>query len=137
MKYRLGNREEALAASAYLSKLSLSDSVVEVKRVNKNRTLSQNAFLHLLIGAFGAHFGYTMEEAKQIYKEINQDMYKYKKKDRVFWRSSADLNTEEMSKSIDRFRQTSEEHGCPLPEAEDKEWIMRLENDISKVYKYL
>jgi hypothetical protein len=93
--------------------------------------------LHLLIGAFGQHFGYTMEEAKQIYKEISPDLYQYRKKGRTFWRSSAELNKEEMAKTIDRFMEKSKEAGYPLPLATDQEWITQIENEIERSGYYL
>ena len=132
MKYNLSNDKEAQAAFTYLTKLVGSESIAEVKKVNPNRSLKQNAYLHLLLGAFGDHFGYTLEEAKTIYKQINKGVYQYEKKGRTFTRSSADLDTKEMTITIDKFREKSKEAGCPLPAATDKEWLMSIENMIEQ-----
>lgn len=132
MKYNTANKKERDEAFEYLTKLSAQDSIVEVKKINKNRSLRQNSYLHLLLGAFGDHFGYTIEEAKLIYKEVNKTIYYYKKKDRVFIRSSADLDTAEMTKTIDRFREVSASQGCDLPLATDQDWLRSIENMIEQ-----
>jgi hypothetical protein len=137
VKYNLKNKLEQAAAYAYLTELAEKEAMAVVKKVNPKRSLSQNNYLHLIIGAFGQHFGYTMEEAKQIYKELSPSIYQYKKKGRIFWRSSADLNKEEMAKTIDKFMEKSKEQGYPLPLATDQEWITQIENDIERSGYYL
>lgn len=137
MKYDLKNKPEVDAAFTYLTELAAKEVVAEVIRVSPKRSLNQNNYLHLLIGAFGVHFGYTLPEAKLIYKEINRDIYQYNKKERSFYRSSADLNVDEMTKSIDRFREASDKAGCPLPLATDQGWLMAIENDMERQKMYL
>ena len=129
--------QEHKEASIYFAKLVATNSIVEIKKISPKRSLNQNSYLHLLIGAFGNHFGYTIEEAKLIYKELNSDIYGYTKKKRYFWRSSADISKEEMAKSIDHFMQISAKAGCELPLATDVDWLRRVENDIEKNRWYL
>lgn len=137
MKFNLAMPGENIKAFNFLSELSEKRSVVEVKKVSPRRSLNQNSYLHLLIGAFGAHFGYTLEEAKIIYKEISEDIYQYQKKGRTFMRSSADLTKEEMAKSINAFMQKSDEAGYPLPLAENTEWLMQIQNAMEQAKYYL
>lgn len=137
MKLNLAIPQEAEKATSYLKQLAEKKSIVEVKKVNPNRSLNQNSYLHLIIGAFAAHFGYTLEEAKQIYKEISADIYRYEKKGRIFWRSSAALDKEDMAKTIDRFMNKSAEAGYPLPLATDQGWIRAVENEIERSKHYL
>lgn len=125
------------AARNRLYYLAKKRRVVEIKEVRFKRTLPQNSYLHLIISAFGVHFGYTLEEAKLLYKQVNKDLYYYRKKNRTFIRSSADLNKSEMAKSIDRFMQKSAESGYPLPLATDQDWLMSIENEIERSSKYL
>lgn len=136
MKYNTAIAKEQHESLMYLFKLIEKESVVEIKKISPKRSLNQNSYLHLIIAAFGSHFGYTLEEAKQIYKEINKDIYIYKKKDRVFFRSSADLTQEEMAKSIDRFMTKSAESGYELPPATDQEWLRWVENETEKTGYY-
>lgn len=132
MKYNTAIKGEKENAKKYFEELLAKDSIVEIKKVSRNRSLKQNSYLHLLLGAFGDHFGYTLEEAKLIYKEINKTIYFYKKKDRTFIRSSADLSVDEMKDSIDRFREKSAEQGCDLPLATDQDWLRSIENMIEQ-----
>lgn len=130
MKYNLAIEAEHKAASIYFGQLMATNSVVEIKKISPRRSLNQNSYLHLIIGAFGNHFGYTLDEAKIIYKQINAGIYSYKKKGREFWKSSADLTKEQMADTIDKFMKVSAENGCELPLATDTEWLMRIENDM-------
>jgi hypothetical protein len=137
MKFNTANKEEKKQAFSYFMQLANKKQIVAVTKVSPHRSLSQNSYLHLIIGAFGAHFGYTMEEAKSIYKDVNKGIYSYWKKGRVFVRSSADLDKEEMAKSIDRFMQASADQGYALPLATDKEWLRQIENEIERSKYYL
>lgn len=137
MKYNLAVKVEKSEAFRYFMVLANKKSLVEIKKLSPKRTLYQNSYLHLIIAAFGAHFGYTAPEAKIIYKEVNPDTYLYEKKGRKFLRSSADLTKEEMAKTIDRFMEKSKEQGYPLPLATDQEWLRQIENEIERNKYYL
>lgn len=130
MKYNLAIEADHKAASIYFAQLIATNAMVEVKKLSPRRTLNQNAYLHLIIGAFGNHFGYTISESKIIYKQINASIYRYKKKGRVFWKSSADLTKEQMADTIDKFIRVAAENKCELPLTTDTEWLIRIENDL-------
>lgn len=132
MKFNTAIGREKKDAEKYFKELVAKESLVEIKKISKTRSLRQNSYLHLLLGAFGDHFGYTLEESKLIYKEINKTIYFYKKKGRRFIRSSADLSVDEMKQSIDRFREASAEQGCDLPLATDQDWLRSIENMIEQ-----
>lgn len=133
MKYNLDEIEQCTEAFEYLTKLVGQHALVEITKKSRERSLNQNSYLHILITAFADHFGYTVEEAKVIYKQANRDIYYYKKNNIGFWRSSADLTKDEMTRSIDKFRWFSAEHGCELPMAVDADWLMRIENDHERL----
>lgn len=137
MKYATSNPTEAKEAIKYLNKLIASESLVEITKKSPNRSLNQNSYLHLLLTDFGLHFGYTLKESKQLYKEINKDIYQYTKNKRVFYRSSADLTKDEMMKSIDRFMEKSNEAGHPLPLATDQGWLRNIENEGERMTMFL
>lgn len=137
MKFNLDTQIEAQKAFSYLTDLSSKHALIEVKKISPKRSLNQNSYLHLIIAAFGAHFGYTASEAKIVYKEVSADIYKYIKKDTIFLRSSADLTKEEMAKTIDRFMEASKAQGYPLPLATDQEWLRQIENEIERSGHYL
>ncbi len=137
MKYNLASTIDRDRAFTYLTELSATESLAELKKISPTRSLSQNNYLHLIISAFGLHFGYTLQEAKLIYKEINKDIYEYEKKKRKFYRSSADLTKEEMAKTIDKFMEKSAEAGYPLPIATDQEWLRQISNAVDGAKYYL
>ena len=142
MKYNLTVKEDFSAAMSKLMKAKHKGKIIDLKEVSPRRSLAQNSYLHLLLGAFGMHFGYTIEESKQLYKEMNPNIYRYEKTSergvtRVFWKSSADLTKEEMGITIDRFRQISSEQGCYLPEADEHEYLHQISNDMETHFRYL
>lgn len=137
MNYNLANPVELKAARNRISYLARKGQRARVTKVVVNRTLAQNNYLHLILAAFGAHFGYTLEEAKMIYKQVNSDLYYYRKKDRTFIRSSADLDKEQMARTIDRFMEKSKQAGYPLPLATDQEWLLQIENEAERNNWYL
>jgi hypothetical protein len=137
LKYNLADNREAAKALALLIDLTRAGQLVELKKVSPTRSLNQNKYLHVLLGAWGAHFGYTLDEAKVIYKGLNHDLYHYNKNGHRFIRSSAVISKEDMTKSIDRFRNWSSEHGYPLPTATDQGWLRALENEAEQVNHYL
>jgi hypothetical protein len=138
VKYKTANSGEALEANAYLSKLILEDAVVEIKKVSKNRSLSQNAYIHLLLQACGVEWGYSLTEMKTLWKrDIAPSVFVYLKNDKPFIKSSANLDTKEMSQATDMLIKYATEQGLELPLAEDKERLMQLDNYIEKNGKYL
>lgn len=143
MKYNLSSSHDIAEAQRLLSQLTVDGKVVEIKEVKPRRSLNQNSYLHLLLGAFGANLGYSLDEAKELYKRLpgNKEMYAYQKdvggKPMTFLRSSADLNKDEMTRSIETLREWSEKMGYPLPTADNKEALMRLENYIEENERYM
>lgn len=143
MKFNLANTTEAGEALKHLVMWTQDKKIVELKKISPKRSLPQNSYLHLLLGYFGQHFGYTVEEAKEIYKRLpgNKEVYIYSKdvggKPMTFTRSSADLTKEEMTKTIDTLRDWSGKLGFPLPTATDQEWLRQIENEIEKSSYYL
>ena len=110
----------------------------ELKEKKNKRSISQNSYLHLILTWFGVEFGYTLSEVKQeiFKKEVNSDIFYNGAKEGIVtieqWRSTADLDTGELTLAIDRFRDFSSKHGCYLPEPTDLIMIQQLENELSK-----
>ena len=98
----------------YTIKLINERAIVDIKKKHPKRSLPQNAYLHLILGWFALEYGCTIEEAKlDFYKrKANYQLYVTKKtnkrgEDFESVRSSKELTTEEMTLSIDRFRNYS------------------------------
>jgi hypothetical protein len=86
--------------------------------------------MHLIIGWFGLEFGYEMDEAKMIFKLLNKDIFMYKKGVFDFVKSSADITSEEMTKSIDKFRDYSNDLGLYLPEPSDINYLKTIQIEL-------
>lgn len=137
MKYNLSDPTQVIAARSRVTYLVHKQSTVEIREVNKQRTIKQNSYLHLLIGLFALETGYKLEEAKIIYKRQSPDLYVYRKHGEAFLRSSTELTTKDMGISIDRFRAFAAEQGIDLPAAMSHEEMIALENQIEKNRRYL
>lgn len=119
-----------------------NEKTFELKAKHKKRSISQNSYLHLILTWFGIETGYTMEEVKQeiFKKQVNSSLFydgEFEGKIQGFkierWRSTASLDTAEMTLAIDRFRNFSSiELGIYLPEPRELGLLQDLENEISK-----
>lgn len=131
MIYDTSDKFQEDRAKEYFEKLLLGKKIIEVKEKRLQRTCQQNRYLHLLIGIFAMETGYTIEEAKLIYKRLNKEIYVYKKKGERFIKSSADLDTLEMTKSIDRLRMHCNELDIYLPYPHEQEALIQAEIAIN------
>jgi hypothetical protein len=114
----LSNSLDVAKANAYLNKLISGKSKCELKKVSIGRTLSQNNYLHACLALFSGETGYTLEEAKEMFSHLLPDMMRYTKKGMSFRRSTADLDTKEMTILIDKIRETALENlGLYIPDA--------------------
>lgn len=108
------------------------------------RTSSQNRYLHLLIGMVAMDVGVTLEYAKQEYfkRLVNRDIFAIEVEDKFFGkverlRSSAELNKEQMSMAIDRFKQWGREQGMCMPEPQDESLLRDIEIEMGRMKRYL
>jgi hypothetical protein len=101
--------------------------------------------LHLILGYFAVETGNTLDWVKQQYfkKLVNGEIFireqddKYLGKIKVL-RSSADLDSAEMTTAIDRFRNwSSAEAGVYLPSANEDEMLALMEVEIARYKQYL
>lgn len=146
MIYDAHNPLDAQNSRARLEYFIAHEKVFELTEKKPKRSLSQNSYLHLLLGYFASQTGNTLEWVKQQYykKLCNPDLFIGEKKDRFlgsvrFIRSSADLRSDEMNLSIERFRNWSaSEAGIYLPEPTSQAEIaaMQIEVERYKVYLY-
>ena len=118
----------------------------QVELVEKTkRSLSQNAYLHCLLGILAIDQGVTMEYAKEFYykRHVNRDLFILTKNDKILGdieviRSSKDLTKEEMRISIDKLRNwASKELGCYLPSADEENLLKEAEMEILRYRSYI
>ena len=126
-------------------KLAESGKVIELTEKKPRRSLPQNKYLHVILAYFGAQTGNTLEWVKhQYYKKlVNPDLFIREKEDKYLGRikvlrSSADLDTAEMSLSIERFRNwAAQEAGIYIPSADEAILIQQMEIEIERSKEFL
>lgn len=146
MKFNLENLQSQKEARIYLEKLIEKKSNIEILKKFNARSLSQNNLLHLLLSYCALQTGETLEYFKQyiwkiyICPDIFKEVYinELTGENRVRWRSSAELNTKEMTQAIEKLRNWSaNELGIELPEPTNIEAFNRMEYEIENNRGYL
>lgn len=115
-------------------------ATVELTEKRERRSLSQNNYLHLILTGFAMEYGESVEYVKQVLFKChcNADIFIKQVSDmyageREYIRSSADLDTAEMTLAIDRFRDwANKEAGIYLPSPNEEEMLKSLEIEASK-----
>jgi hypothetical protein len=114
---------------------------IEVLEKKKNRTYSQNNYLHLILSWFALEYGETLQYVKQIIfkQKVNEHIFKTEfinyqtgeVRDRI--KSTSELNTQEFSEATERFRNFSVKHlGLYLPEPKDLVHLEEIKNQIEQ-----
>lgn len=146
MLYNLSSILDARNAKARLDLLIKRGVVVELTEKKPKRSTSQNNYLHLCLAYFASETGYSLEWVKKNYYKCNcnRDLFVREKYDELlgrpvrFLRSSADLTTEEMSLSIDRFRNWALlEAGVDIPDAEQQEAVSQMQVEVWRNRRYI
>lgn len=106
-----------------------------------SKSISQNNYLHLLINFVAIELGEDAAYVKEyVYKKCaNSDIFVIKKHDRFmnvdvdFLKSTSDITKEELSRSIDRFRNfASSVLDIYLPEPHDEEFLNNIKVEIER-----
>lgn len=135
MTYDLSIPEQAQAFEQRAAYLKAKGKRVELKEKRYARTLRQNAYLHLILSWYGLELGYTLEEVKQdIFKrDVCRGWFEYVKNSRVVYRSTADLDTAEMTSAIERFRNHALiDLNIDLPAPNEKELLRSMQEQLEK-----
>ena len=144
MLFNLQNEYDIPKFKEYVNNLFKERALVDVKKKHPNRTLRQNNYLHLLLAYFGAEYGCSEAEAKVDYykRTCNREIFERERVNKhgvrvKYLRSSADLDTAEMSLSIDRFRNWSAANGIYLPAANEHQMLLYAQQEIERNKEYL
>lgn len=143
MTYDLSNdlhRKQFLARS---SNLMDKGAVVELREMT-GRSVGQNRYLHLVIGAVAMEVGVPLQYCKDTYYKrlVNPDLFCVVRQDKycgevTVLRSSRELTVEEMTESITRFKRWAAEQGIYIPEPEDAERLKDIELEMGRMKSYL
>lgn len=119
-------------AVEYLHKLLSKECMFELKEKKPPRSREQNAYLHVLLGYFASEYGCSLDEAKvDFYKRAaNREIFEVtcvNKKGREIktLRSSASLDSGEMTVTIERFRNwAAAEADIYLPAPNEEQFLL-------------
>jgi len=143
MIYDSQNPIHKVKAEERLKQLLSKPCKFELTEKKPKRSYNQNRYLHLVLGWFSIETGYTLDYTKrELYKKlINKETYEIEVKGRLGTvkdlRSSKDLDSKEMTLTIERFRNwSSKEAGIYLPSPDDIDFLNQVEYEI-KNNKYL
>ena len=134
MKYDLSLKTDLEKCKARLNTLAQKGAFVEVTDKTK-RSTKQNAYLHVLLTALALELGYNLETIKvQIYKAAaNKDLFLRQRKGKLgvkkYWRSSSDLDIQEMTDSIKALKEFASQHGIYLPEPHEEQAIRQIQKN--------
>lgn len=138
MKYDLKNIVDINRAKDYFDVLIQRKVLIELKQRRGQRTYKQNRYLHLLLGYIALETGHSLPYIKEeVFKiKLSPDIFNPKEqKGRLgvekITRSSAKIDTKEMTIAIDRFIDWSkDELNIQLPKPNEKEYIAQLEAEL-------
>ena len=135
------NKTDLIKAKQRFDYLVSKGKIFTLSEKRKRRSISQNSYLHLILSYFAHEYGETLDYVKRYFfknlcnKElfITEHINKKTGEIRKDWRSSADLNTKEMTTAIDNFiMYANKEAGIFLPSPNDLANISLLEIEMSK-----
>ena len=118
---------------------------VSLTKKAPQRSIQQNKYLHVLISYFASEYGISAEECKQdcFKRAVNPEIFIRVKTNKYgrqvsFLRSTADLDSNEMTMAIDRFRNWSASvAGIYLPDANESQFLLHCEKVIEANQEYL
>ena len=150
--YNLNNPYDRQRFKEKANALVAAREYVELKKKHTQRSLAQNSYLHLLLGYFASEFGYTLEEVKvdgyeskfDIFKKhCNPDIFIRQRRNKRgnevrYVRSSTELDKEEMTRAIERFRNySSAQCGLYLPEPNEHESIFFAQQQVEAYQEFM
>ena len=142
-RYKLNDPREYLAALDFLNFAKQKNLEIELKRFYQKRSNPQNRYLHLALAYFAHCYGCTKAESKEIYLKqyACRDIFLVETTDKngntaSYYRSTADLNTVEMSNAINNFVAYASCNEIEIPLPDDEISIRYCERQIEKTAAY-
>ena len=145
MRFDGQNPLHAQQARQKLEKLIRDGKIFDLTEKKPQRTRPQNSYLHLCLAYFACETGNTLEWVKrEYYKKLVNPVTFIRERDDLYLgrvkylRSSADLDTDEMSLTLDRFRNwASSQAGIYIPAPDDLRLMELAEIEIERNKEYL
>lgn len=148
--FNLHNEYERQQFKAYCKKveeecIKAPLGLVEVKKKHRQRSDSQNRYLHVCLGYFASEFGLSLEEVKQdIFKrKLNKEIFEVERVNRRGQkvrrlRSTRDLDSLELTNALERFRNwSSAVAGLYIPSPNETEAFFAAQQQMEQYEQYL
>jgi len=122
------------ARAEYLEEKGLK---VELKEIRNKRSLSQNAYLHVVITLFAMEYGLRLNEAKTDLKR-ECDFMTYENNGKKYLRETSQMDTKELTEFIEWIRNYASQQGLYIPTAD--EYLQErfyIDKQIDQHKKYL
>ena len=135
--YLINPAKQASRFTEIVNAISNYNGLIKIHAVKKKRTNNQNSYLHLVITLYAIEMGNTLEEMKTDLKRECQFM-RYEKNGNHYLKSSADLDTKEMTDWIEWIKNKAGMQGIHLPSPDDytRNW-QEIEREIEAHKHYL
>ena len=144
MLYDLSRDIDVSRVQKRMSELLKKGALVELSE-KREASLSQNAYLHLLLGYVAMEVGETLEYVKERYYklECNRDLFVKEREDKIvgntkYIRSTSELDSSEKSLSIERLRDwSSQTLSLYLPEPNEEGFLKEIKVELSRNKRFL
>lgn len=145
MMYDLHNPLHRENFKIKVEKFLQKKGIVELTEKKERRSLAANAYLHVILSYFAAVTGNTLGYVKLNYYKLhcNSEIFVVERDDKLIGRtrtirSSSTLTKDEMSLSIERFRNfASQEAGIYIPSGEESLALQQCEIEIERNKEFL
>ena len=142
-RYKPNDPRDYLAALDFINYAREQDMEIVLDTYSPPRSGKQNRYLYFCLAYFAHCYNCTEAEAKEIYFKrfacphiFRVDLKDKDGNDISYYRSTADLNTVEMSNVIRNFIDWAGCQGVEIPEPDDDKSVRYCEREIEKTQSY-
>lgn len=145
MLFDLSSDADRRDFNEYADRLKKCGARCELVEKKPNRTLRQNAYLHVILAYFASEFGYSLEEVKlDIFKRTcNRGIFAAERVNPrgegvEYMRSTASLDSGQLTEAIERFRDYSAvKAGLYIPSPAEHAALFEAQKQIDRYANFI
>lgn len=142
-RFKPRDPRDYLAILDFINKAKEQNIEIELKKFREKRTGRQNNYLFFCLAWFAHEYGCSEVEAKEVFLKriaaphiFEVNFTDDKGNEITYYRSTADLDTLEMTNAIANFRAYADMNGHPIPSPEEQDLIRYCEQQLEKTKCY-
>lgn len=142
-RYKPNDPRDFLAAIEFLNFAKEQNIEIVLDAYSPPRTGQQNKYLYFCLAFFAHRYHCTEAEAKEVYLKRFACPQIFEKhfvdtlgQSATWYRSTADLTKEEMSKAIRNFRAYAEAYNIDIPDCNDADGIRIAQQEMQRTKNY-